>query len=133
MANIPSRDLGPKVHLLAAVGAAKLPPKAQAAALARGADPQRGTGRSATLADQLSLLVDCTGHRSMLQASGGGNGRPAGEPAGVGDAGRRLPFATASLDHAAPGNAASGEMLEGQRALVTLNGAKDRSPARPVG
>jgi len=81
--NVPARGFGAKamevleaeaawrhVSLLAALEIAGLPPKARSSGLAF-ADAIRGVGRdrSATLADQLSLLLDATGCRATLRES----------------------------------------------------------------
>jgi DNA helicase-2/ATP-dependent DNA helicase PcrA len=81
--NEPARGFGPKtvaiveaeaawrqVSLLAAVETAQLTPKVRSAGLAF-VDSVRGIGRDreATLADQISLLLDATGYRAMLRAS----------------------------------------------------------------
>lgn len=81
--NVPPRGFGPKaiaeleaeaafrqVPLLAALETADLPPKARAAGLAF-ADAIRRVGRDrqATVADQISLLLDATGYRAMLRDS----------------------------------------------------------------
>jgi DNA helicase-2/ATP-dependent DNA helicase PcrA len=81
--NTPTRGFGAKVMdileveaawrrvpLLMAVETAPLPPKARSAGLAF-ADAVHGISRDpeATLADQLSLLLDATGYRAMLRAS----------------------------------------------------------------
>ena len=78
--NIPARGFGAKaldvveteaawrkVSLLQALETADLPPRARSAGLAF-ADAIRGVGRDqgATLADQISLLLDATGYRAML-------------------------------------------------------------------
>jgi len=59
-----------KVSLLQALETAELPPKARSAGLAF-ADAIRRVGRdaTATLADQISLLLDATGYRAMLRES----------------------------------------------------------------
>ena len=59
-----------KVSLLAAVETANLPPKMRLAGLAF-VDAIRGVCRDpyATLADQVSLLLDVTGYRAMLRES----------------------------------------------------------------
>jgi DNA helicase II / ATP-dependent DNA helicase PcrA len=81
--NTPSRGIGPKalaeihdeaafrgVSLLLATESAKLPPKAKSAACAFVAAVRSvGQDRSASLADQLSLLLDRTGYRQMLRDS----------------------------------------------------------------
>lgn len=81
--NIPARGFGAKateildaeaawrrVPLLVALETAGLPPKARSSDLAF-ADAMRGVGRdrSATLADELSLLLDAAGYRAMLRES----------------------------------------------------------------
>jgi len=81
--NVPPRGFGPKamaeleaeaafrqVPLLAALETANLPPKARTAGLAF-ADAVRmvGRDRQATVADQISLLLDATGYRAMLRDS----------------------------------------------------------------
>jgi DNA helicase II / ATP-dependent DNA helicase PcrA len=81
--NVPPRGFGPKaidaleqeaawrqVSLLQALETAELPPKARGAGLAF-ADAMRGVGRdrAATVADQISLLLDATGYRGMLRES----------------------------------------------------------------
>lgn len=81
--NTPPRGFGPKaidaleqeaawrqVSLLQAIETAELPPKARSAGLAF-ADAVRGVGRDrvATVADQISLLLDATGYRDMLRDS----------------------------------------------------------------
>jgi DNA helicase-2/ATP-dependent DNA helicase PcrA len=81
--NVPARGFGPKaldaieheaafrpVSLLQALETAELPPKARSAGLAF-ADAVRGVGRdrAATVADQISLLLDATGYRAMLRES----------------------------------------------------------------
>ena len=72
---------------------AKLPPKAWAHALGFIEAIRSVTrDRTATLADQLSMLVDRTGYRAMLAREPcGGDRRPAGEPAGAADARGRVP------------------------------------------
>jgi DNA helicase II / ATP-dependent DNA helicase PcrA len=81
--NVPARGFGPKalavleaeaawrsMSLLNATETAPLPPKARSAGLAF-ADAVRRVGRNstATLADQLSLLIDTIGYRRMLRES----------------------------------------------------------------
>lgn len=81
--NVPARGFGAKamealeaeaawrhVSLLAALETAQLPPRARSAGL-KFADVVRGiaTDTEATLADQLSLLLDMTGYRPMLRES----------------------------------------------------------------
>ena len=81
--NVPARGLGPKalavleeeaahraVSLLAAAETVTLPPKAQAAALDFAGAVRSVAGQgAATLADQISLLLDRTGYRVMLRDS----------------------------------------------------------------
>jgi DNA helicase-2/ATP-dependent DNA helicase PcrA len=81
--NFPARGFGPKalnvleseaawrqVSLRAALETASLPPRSRAAGL-RFADVVRAVGRDqqATLADQISLLLDGTGYRNMMRDS----------------------------------------------------------------
>ena len=81
--NVPPRGFGPKamdaveqeaawrqVSLLQALETAGLPPMARGTGLAF-ADAVRGVGRdrAATVADQISLLLDATGYRAMLRES----------------------------------------------------------------
>jgi DNA helicase II / ATP-dependent DNA helicase PcrA len=81
--NVPPRGFGPKaieilemeaewrrVSLLRGIETATLPPRARSEGL-KFADIVRtvGANRSATVADQLSLLLDSTGYRAMLRAS----------------------------------------------------------------
>ena len=81
--NTPARGFGAKAMqvleaeaawrqtpLLAALETADLPPRSRSAGLAF-VDAIRGVGRDrgATLADQLSLLLDATGYRAMLRES----------------------------------------------------------------
>ena len=81
--NVPARGFGAKamealegeaawrqVPLLTALETAELPPKTRSAGLGF-VDAIRGVGRdrAATLADQLSLLLDATGYRAMLRES----------------------------------------------------------------
>ena len=81
--NTPARGFGDKamqilegeaawrqVSLLAALETADLPPKTRSAGLGF-VDAVRGIGRDrgATLADQISLLLDATGYRAMLRES----------------------------------------------------------------
>ena len=81
--NVPARGFGPRaleaveteaawrrVSLLQAVETAELPPKARSAGFAF-ADAIRAVARNrtATLADQISLLLDATGYRAMLRES----------------------------------------------------------------
>jgi DNA helicase-2/ATP-dependent DNA helicase PcrA len=81
--NVPARGFGPKaleilegeaewrhVSLLRAIETATLPPRARSEGL-KFADQIRAIGAdtAATVADQLSLLLDATGYRAMLRAS----------------------------------------------------------------
>ena len=81
--NVPARGFGDKamecleaeaawrqVSLLTALETADLPPKTRSAGLGF-VDAVRGIGRDrgATLADQISLLLDATGYRAMLRES----------------------------------------------------------------
>ena len=81
--NVPARGFGTKaieaveqeaawrqVSLLQALETAELSPRARSAGLAF-ADAVRGVGcdRGATVADQISLLLDATGYRAMLRES----------------------------------------------------------------
>jgi DNA helicase II / ATP-dependent DNA helicase PcrA len=81
--NVPARGFGRRalvaaeteaawrrVSLLQAVETAELPPKARSGGLAF-VDAIRAVGRNrtATLADQISLLLDATGYRAMLRES----------------------------------------------------------------
>ena len=81
--NVPARGFGPKaieaveaeaawrqVCLLQALETAELPPKARSGGLAF-ADAIRRVGRdqAATVADQISLLLEATGYRAMLRES----------------------------------------------------------------
>ncbi len=81
--NVPARGFGPKAMteleqaaafrqspLLAALETADLPPKVRSAGLAF-ADAIRAVARdaSATVADQISLLLEATGYRAMLRNS----------------------------------------------------------------
>jgi len=81
--NVPARGFGPKsieileseaewrrVSLLRAIETAALPPRARSEGL-KFADQIRAiaANMAATLADQLSLLMDATGYRAMLRAS----------------------------------------------------------------
>lgn len=84
--NVPAQGFGPKamneleqeaafrqVSLLTALGTAGLPPKAHAAGLAfADAIHHVGRDRGATVADQVSLLLDATGYRAMLRDSRAG-------------------------------------------------------------
>ena len=139
MVNVPARGLGPKameeihdeaafrmVPLLRAVETAKLPPKARAKALGF-ADAIRSVAqdRGATLADQLSMLVDRTGYRAMLRDS---------RAEEIVDRLENLQelltlagsyhTATELLDHAALASAAPGETVDGRVQLMTLHKGK---------
>ncbi len=81
--NVPPRGFGPKtmgeledeaafrqVSLLLAMETAGLPPKPRAAGLAFADAIRRvGSDRGATVADQISLLLEATGYRAMLRDS----------------------------------------------------------------
>jgi DNA helicase II / ATP-dependent DNA helicase PcrA len=137
--NTPPRGIGPKaleeiddeaafrgVSLLRAVETAKLPPKARAAMLAF-ADAVRSVGsdKLASLADQLSLLLDRTGYRAMLRESRAEETTDRLENLQelVSLAGG---FHSASdlLDHAALASAAPGEVTAGRVQLMTLHKGK---------
>ena len=137
--NVPPRGLGPKameeiqgeaafgmVSLLRAVDTARLPPKTRAAAMAfveavRGATQDRG----ATLADQLSLLLDRTGYRTWLRES-----RAEDTVDRLENLQELLTLAggfhsaTELLDHAALASAAPGETVDGRVQLMTLHKGK---------
>ena len=137
--NSPPRGLGPKaleeisdeaafrgVSLLRALETANLPPKAKAAAHAF-ADAVRGVAqdRNATLADQLSLLLDRTGYRAWLRES------KAEETTDRLENLQELlslaggfRSATQLLEHAALASAAPGEDTVGRVQLMTKHKAK---------
>ncbi len=137
--NSPPRGLGPKaleeisdeaafrgVSLLRALETANLPPKAKAAAHAF-ADAVRGVAqdRNATLADQLSLLLDRTGYRAWLRES------KAEETTDRLENLQELlslaggfHSATQLLEHAALASAAPGEDTVGRVQLMTKHKAK---------
>ena len=137
--NSPPRGLGPNaleeisdeaafrgVSLLPALETANLPPKAKAAAHAF-ADAVRGVAqdRNATLADQLSLLLDRTGYRAWLRES------KAEETTNRLENLQELLSlaggfhnATQLLEHAALASAAPGEDMVGRVQLMTKHKAK---------
>ena len=137
--NVPARGFGAKamdildaeaawrrVSLLAALETAPLPPKARAAGL-RFADAIRRVGRDrgATLADQLSLLLDATGYRTMLRESRAEtregrleNLQELVQLAGSFNTAREL------LDHAALSTGGPDEEKTGRVQLMTLHKAK---------
>jgi DNA helicase II / ATP-dependent DNA helicase PcrA len=137
--NTPPRGLGPKaleeihdeaafrgVSLLKAVETAKLAPKVRALAISF-VDAVRSVSRDtvATLADQISLLLDRTGYRAMLRDS---------RAEATEDRLENLQelttlaggFHNASdlLDHAALASAAPGEATDGRVQLMTLHKGK---------
>ncbi len=137
--NVPARGLGPKalavleeeaahraVSLLAATGTAPLPPKAEAAALDfAGAVRSVARDGTATLADQISLLLDRTGYRAMLRDSRAETSEGRFENlqellvlAGSFHTAREL------LDHAALAAAAPGVDESGRVQLMTLHKSK---------
>jgi UvrD-like helicase C-terminal domain len=137
--NVPARSFGAKamdiveveaawrqVPLLVALETAPLPPKARAAGLGF-VDAIRRTGRDpdATLADQLSLLLDATGYRGMLRESRAesSEGRLENLQELVQLAGG---FHTARelLDHAALSTGGPDEEETGRVQLMTLHKAK---------
>jgi DNA helicase-2/ATP-dependent DNA helicase PcrA len=137
--NVPARGFGAKamdileaeaawrrVPLLVALETAPLPPRARAAGLTF-VDAIRGAGqdRDATLADQLSLLLDATGYRSMLRESRAEttegrleNLQELVQLAGGVNTAREL------LDHAALSTGGSDEETTGRVQLMTLHKAK---------
>ena len=139
MVNVPARGLGPKameeihdeaafrmVPLLRAVETAKLPPKAHARALSFAqAIRSVSQDREATLADQLSMLVDRTGYRAMLRES-----RAEETVDRLENLQELLTLAggfhtaTELLDHAALASAAPGETVDGRVQLMTLHKGK---------
>ena len=139
MINVPARGLGPKamdeihdeaafrmVPLFRAVETAKLPPKARAHALGF-IEAVRSVvrDRQATLADQLSMLVDRTGYRAMLRES-----RAEETVDRLENLQELLTLAggfhtaTELLDHAALASAAPGETVDGRVQLLTLHKGK---------
>ena len=139
MINVPARGLGPKamdeihdeaafrmVPLFRAVETAKLPPKARAHALGF-IEAVRSVvrDRQATLADQLSMLVDRTGYRAMLRES-----RAEETVDRLENLQELLTLAggfhtaTELLDHAALASAAPGETVDGRVQLMTLHKGK---------
>jgi DNA helicase-2/ATP-dependent DNA helicase PcrA len=137
--NVPARSFGAKamdiveveaawrrVPLLVALETAPLPPKARAAGLGF-VDAIRRAGRDpdATLADQLSLLLDATGYRGMLRDSRAetsegrlGNLQELVQLAGGFHTAREL------LDHAALSTGGPDEEETGRVQLMTLHKAK---------
>jgi DNA helicase-2/ATP-dependent DNA helicase PcrA len=137
--NVPPRGFGAKameeleaeaafrqVSLLTALETAELPPKTRSAGLAF-VDAIRGIGRDqqATLADQISLLVDATGYRAMLRASRAEttegrleNVQELIQLAGTFHTAREL------LDHAALTTGGPDENEEGRVRLMTLHKGK---------
>ena len=137
--NTPARGFGAKtmaileqeaawrhVPLLRALETAALPPKARAAGLAF-ADAIRNVARqtAATVADQISLLLEATGYRRMLRESRAeamearlDNLQELIQLAGSFHNGREL------LDHAALASAAPGEDATDTVKLLTLHRAK---------
>jgi len=137
--NIPPRGFGSKtmtileqeaawrrVSLLQALETAPLPPKARAAGLLF-ADAIRNVARqaAATVADQLSLVLDASGYRKMLRDSQAettegrlDNVQELIELAGAFHSGREL------LDHAALATGAPGEDATNTVKLLTLHRAK---------
>jgi len=115
-----------RVSLLAALETAPLPPKARAAGLRFGDAIRRvGRDRGATLADQLSLLLDATGYRTMLRESRAEtregrleNLQELVQLAGSFNTAREL------LDHAALSTGGPDEEKTGRVQLMTLHKAK---------
>ena len=114
------------VPLLRTVETAKLPPKTRAHALGfvvaiRGV----ARDRAATLADQLSMLIDRTGYRAMLRES-----RAEETVDRLENLQELLTLAggfhtaTELLDHAALASAAPGETIDGRVQLMTLHKGK---------
>ncbi len=137
--NMPPRGIGPKaleeihdeaafrgVSLLQAVETAKLPSKARSAALAF-VEAIRLVSRDtiSSLADQVSLLLDRTGHRAMLRDSRAEETEDRLENLQelVTLAGG-FHNAAELLDHAALASAAPGEATEGRVQLMTLHKGK---------
>ena len=137
--NVPARGFGAKamealateaawrqVPLLVALDTAELPPKTRSAGLAF-VDAVRGVGRDrgATLADQLSLLLDATGYRAMLRDSRAETteGRLENVQELIQLAGN---FHTARelLDHAALATGGPNEIETGRVRLMTLHKGK---------
>jgi len=137
--NVPSRGFGAKameildaeaawrrVSLLAALETAPLPPKARAAGLRFGDAIRRvGRDRGATLADQLSLLLDATGYRTMLRESRAETmeGRLENLQELV-QLARSFHTARDLLDHAALSTGGPDEEKTGRVQLMTLHKAK---------
>lgn len=137
--NVPARGFGAKameiveaeatwrrVPLPVALETAPLPPRTRSAGLAF-VDAIRGVGRDreATLADQLSLLLDATGYRAMLRDSRAGTtpGRLENLPELIGLAGS---FHTARelLDHASLFTGGPDDDKTDRVRLMTLRKAK---------
>lgn len=137
--NVPARGLGPKalavleaaaanraVSLLAAAETASLPSKVQASALDfAGAVRSVAGGTAATLADQISMLLDRTGYRAMLRDSRAETAEERFENlqellalAGSFHTAREL------LDHAALAAVAPGQDEGGRVQLMTLHKSK---------
>jgi len=137
--NMPARGFGAKamdiveveatwrrVPLLVALETALLPPKTRAAGLAFVDAIRRvGRDRDTTLADQLSLLLDATGYRSMLRESRAEategrleNLQELVQLAGSFNTAREL------LDHAALSTGGPYEETTGRVQLMTLHKAK---------
>ncbi len=137
--NVPARGLGPKAlellegeaaqrqtSLLAAAETAPLAPKARAAATAFAAVIRAvAADRQATLADQLSLLLDRSGYRAMVRDSRAEAMEDRLENlqellvlAGGFHSAQEL------LDHAALASAAPGEETAGRVQLMTLHKSK---------
>ncbi len=115
-----------QVPLLVALETADLPPRARSAGLAF-VDAVRGVGsdRAATLADQISLLLDATGYRAMLRESRAettegrlDNIQELIQLAGSFHTAREL------LDHAALSTAGPNEEATGRVRLMTLHKGK---------
>ena len=139
MVNVPTRGLGPKameeihdeaafrmVPLFRALETARLPPRARAHALGFIEAVRSVTrDRTATLADQLSMLVDRTGYRAMLRES-----RAEETVDRLENLQELLTLAggfhtaTELLDHAALASAAPGEVVDGRVQLMTLHKGK---------
>lgn len=137
--NMPARGLGPKavsvleeeaawrqVPLMTAIETAELPPRARSAALGFVDVIRRvSRDREATLADQISLLLDGTGYRAMLRESRAetSEGRLENVQELILLAGQ---FHTARelLDHAALATSSPGEDDVGRVKLMTLHKGK---------
>jgi hypothetical protein len=147
--NVPARGFGAKamdideveaawrrVPLLLALETAPLPPKTRAAGLTF-ADAIRHVGRNrdATLADQLSLLLDPTGYRGMLRESRADDRRAAREPAGARATRWRLPHGARASRSCRPLHRRSGRRGDRPRAVDDpAQGQRSGVPARlPAG